>query len=255
MKKRKPSKKRAQINKPNDIKQKRSSKQWLETNQVYFETIMNVILALMGLIVSIVVAIFSLSYEKNALEIQKQQASIANQLNMPVFNVIKDYTESDICVSIINSGGNITNGYLHAETKLEIIVLDTNYKTKAIIVLDDTHLFNTSYSFYNVQTKSFTISKKGEPATTFELQNYLNEQLHRDYDAYYFTIILDDYINIQYNDFQGLSHNEWYWLFGGELFNVSQIVPDRHDHFNIDTMTIEEIYDKIKNNLDDVLNT
>lgn len=250
------SKKHSQL-KTKKVK-KKNLKNRLKDNKIYFETVMTFSLTVMGIIISIV----SLSFQYNSNEIQERQALIEAQLNMPVFNISESYYEDHIIngvsypavteVNIINNGGNILNGYLSADAKIEIIVHDGDYNDKGAVVIENMQQYLKGYSYYDAKTKSFTL-KKAADIENLSLRYFLNDQLHNEYKNYNFTILITDYINIQYNDFQNQSHNEWYELSGGELFKRSPVVPNQYKMLQVNTMTNEEVYLEIKELLEVLL--
>lgn len=220
---------------------------------------MTLSLTIMGILISIV----SLSFQQKSNELQEKQVLVEAQLNMPVFNISQTlYNEeyvidgitypAGIEIDIINNGGNILNGYLNADAKIEILVHDKEYNNKGTIVIENIQRYMKSYSYYDAQTKSFTI-KKDFDMRNVELRTFLYNQLHNDYENYSFTILITDYINIQYNDFQNEFHNEWYELSGGELLKRTPVVSEQYKTLQINTMTNEEIYIEIKELLDFLL--
>lgn len=182
-------------------------KNWLNNNKIYFETVMALSLTIMSVLISIV----SLSFQKKSNELQEKQVLVEAQINMPVFNISQTlYYKDDVIdgitypagteVNIINNGGNISNGYLNADAKIEIIVLDKEYNNEGSVVIENTQRYTKGYSYYDAQTKSFTIQKDID-TRNIELRTFLYNQLHNEYENYSFTILITDYINIQYNDF------------------------------------------------------
>lgn len=236
-------------------------KNWLNNNKIYFETIMTLSLTIMGVLISIL----SLTFQHKSNELQEMQALVETQLNMPIFNISQtpyheEYVVDGITypagteVYIINNGGNISNGYLKAEAKIEILVHDKEYNSIGSVVLENTQRYMKSYSYYDAQTKSFTI-KVNFDLRTVELRTFLYNQLHNEYEDYIFTILIADYLNIQYYDFQNVFHNEWYELSGGELFKRSPVVSKQYKSLQVNAMTNEEVYSEIKELLDTLLNT
>lgn len=251
-------KKNPQVNIIPQIKKTRF-KNWLNNNKIYFETIMTLSLTIMSILISFV----SLSFQQKSNELQEKQALIEAQLNMPVFNVSQTFYNEEyvidgvsypagIEVNIINNGGNISNGYLDADAKIEILVHDKEYNSKGFVVIENIQRYMRGYSYYDAKTKSFTI-KKDFDMRNIELRSFLYDQLHNDYENYSFTILMTDYINIQYNDFQNQFHNEWYELSGGELFKRSPVVSEQYKSLQINTMTNEEVYLEIKELLNSLL--
>lgn len=82
---------------------------------------------------------------------------------------------------------------------------------------------------------------------------FLENQLHNEYKNYNFIVLIADYINIRYDDFQNQSHDEWYILIGGELSKKSPIEFDEQKILEVDSMTNEEVYLEVKEMLDDLL--
>ncbi len=254
------AKSKKQKHKNNKKIEEPSFKNWLNNNKIYFETIMTLSLTMMGVLISIV----SLSFQQKSNELQEKQALVEAQLNMPVFNISESYYEEHIIdgisypagseVNIINNGGNISNGYLNADGKIEIIVHDEEYNDKGTIVIENLQRYLKGYSYYDAKTKSFTI-KKSVDFGNLRLRYFLNEQLHNEYESYNFTILITDYINIQYNDFQNQFHNEWYELNGGELLKRTPIASNQYKSLQVNTMTTEEVYLEIKELVDALLST
>lgn len=255
------AKSKKQKYKNNTKNKKPSFKNWLNNNKIYFETIMTLSLTMMGVLISIV----SLSFQQKSNELQEKQALVEAQLNMPVFNISQtSYHEEYVIdgirypagteVNIINNGGNISNGYLNADAKIEILVHDKEYNSIGAVVIENTQRYMKGYSYYDARTKSFTI-KKDFDLRNVELRTFLHNQLHSEYEDYSFTILTTDYLNIQYNDFQNQFHNEWYELSGGELFKRSPVVSDQYKSLQVNTMTNEDVYLEIKEFLDSLLNT
>ncbi len=234
-------------------------KNWLSNNKIYFETVMALSLTIMGILISII----SLSFQQKANDLQEMQSFIEKQLNMPVFNVSKtsyyeDYSIDGITypagteVKIINNGGNISNGYLNADAKIEVIVHDKDHNVVGTVVAENTQRYLKGYSYYDAQSKSFTI-KTNFDTRNIELRYFLDQHLENDYKNYYFTLLISDYVNIQYYDFQNQYHNEWYELNGGDLLKRTPIASENHKFLEINTMTNEEVYTELKEMIDVVL--
>ena len=233
-------------------------KSWLKDNKIYFETIMTCSLTIMGIIISSV----SLSFQHTSNELQEKQSLIETQLNLPVFNVSKSRYEENIIdgisipagteINIVNNGGNISNGYLHADAKIEIKFYDKEYNNQGAVVINKMQQFLKGYSYYDAKTKSFTI-KKSSNSERVGLSYFLENQLHNEYKNYNFIVLIADYINIRYDDFQNQSHDEWYILIGGELSKKSPIEFDEQKILEVDSMTNEEVYLEVKEMLDDLL--
>lgn len=242
----------------NEMARKKRIKNWLKDNKIYFETVMAFSLTIMGIIISIV----SLSFQYTSNELQEKQSLAEAQLNMPVFNISKSYYKEHVIdgisypagteIKIINNGGNISSGYLRAESKIEIIVHDKEYNNRGSVVIENTQQYLKGYSYYDAQTKSFTI-KKDDDLGRMSLIYFLDKHLYNEYKNYNFTVLITDYINIQYTDFQNHHHNEWYELNGGDLLKRSPVVPDQYKALQANTMTNEELYLEVKNLLDILL--
>ncbi len=235
-------------------KEKVGFKNWLNNNKIYFETIMALSLTIMGVLISVV----SLSFQKKAILIEEQ-------LHMPVFNIsqtpyYEEHTIDGIIypagmeVNIINNGGNISNGYLSADAKIEIIVKDKEYNSKGNVVVENTQKYMKGHSYYDARTKSFTLQKDFD-LRRLELQSYLYNKLQDEYKDYDFAVLISDYLNIQYYDFKNQYHNEWYGINGGDLLNNSPIESKQIKSLEVNTMTNEEVYLEIKKMIDTLLET
>lgn len=235
-----------------EIREKFSLKKWLQDNKIYFETLMTISLTLMGVIVSVI----SLSIDKTVADIQREQLEFNRLLNMPVFNVVstkhrEEYTVDGIryapCMEyeIVNNGGNIYDGYLRTESRVEVIV--ENGEQEILIVLENNQRFLKSYSYYNANRKSFTI-KCDFDNRYIELKKYLYDTF-KEQNIFINTI---DYINIQYNDIEHNFHNEWYEFSGDELFSRKPERGNYQTFLDIGSMENEEVYEVILDILNEI---
>ncbi len=229
------------------LQENKSLKNWLQENKIYFETIMTISITLMGIIVSFI----SLSIDKNIADIQKEQLELQRLSIMPIFNVsstkrreeyVVDGIRYDPCIEyeIVNNGGNIYDGYLRAEGRIEIIV--KNGEQDILIILRNKQRFLKSYSYYNANSQSFVI-KRDFDNRNIELKNYLyNIFMEKNINA---KVVVIDYINIRYTDIEKNFHNEWYELNGDELLVRQPEIGDYIMSLQVNTMKNEEISDKI----------
>lgn len=237
---------------------KNSIKKRLKENKIYFETVMTFSLTIMGIVVSLV----SLSLQYTSNKLQETEMFIESQLNMPVFNVSESrYEESNTNgilipggteINIVNNGGNISNGYLNADAKIEINIYDKEYHNIGAVVIEKMQQYSKGYSYYDAKTKSFTI-KKSTTSERVDLSYFLERNLHNEYKNYIFLVLNADYINIKYIDFQEQPHDEWYILIGGELTKKSPVEFNNRKMLEVGSMTNEEVYLEIKEMLDDLL--
>lgn len=241
-----------------NCKLQNSVKKWLSNNKIYFDTLMTLALTVMGVCISLV----SCQYEKRAVEIQKAESIVTEQLNMPIFNISKDYYDEYIengiiyptgqKVCVINNGGNISEAYLDAEYKIQLVVLDENYDQVAVVALEDTSRYNKSFSYYDARSKSFTIMIESTPRD-LDLRYFIDEQLAADYSKYHITMLNCDYFHIQYHDFKNEFHSEWYALSNGDLINWSPIDTNKQDAVHFESMSNQDIYNRLKEMLEEVL--
>ena len=81
-------------------------KNWLNNNKIYFETVMALSLTIMSVLISIV----SLSFQKKSNELQEKQVLVEAQLNMPVFNISQTlYYKDDVIDGITYPAGTEVN--------------------------------------------------------------------------------------------------------------------------------------------------
>lgn len=243
--------------KKNQEKKNCRFKKHLKDNKIFFETITSLLLSVMAIVVSVV----SVSMQKEANELQEKQVLLAEQQNMPVFNVsykyYESYVENDISypdgqeINIINNGGNILNGYLSAKTQIEVVIYDENNQ-KGIIVIEDLGGYPKKYSYYDSETKRFTI-KRDSIIKTYELCRFINNQLNNKYEEYSFIAFYKDYINLQYTDFQNVFHNNWYDLSEERLTPKTTMDNKPFVHLSFENSTYLEILSEIEKGVDDVL--
>mgnify|MGYP003287132568 CR=1 FL=1 len=232
-------------------------KKWLKDNKIYFETLMTVSLSFMGLFVSIC----SVTIQKDANELQEKQAIITEQLDMPIFNCTYTYYESYVDngisypngneINILNCGGNISGGYLYAETQIEVYVYD-EHERRGVIVINDLGGYPKKFSYYDAQNKSFTIRKNNE-TRNLELCKYIDKQLTNKYEMCSFTASYLDYVNLQYTDFQNKLHSEWYELSREKLSKQTPTNSEQSVTLPLETMSDSEICLVIEEMVDDML--
>lgn len=234
-------------------KKESALKIWLADNRIYFETIMTISLTIMGVCISII----SLSIEKRSVEIQEQQ-------NMPAFGISQKYadeciTESGLYfparyeIEIVNYGGYISNAYLEAHSLLEVELFDNHNMRRANIVIEDTEGYVVGKSHYSAERKSFTIMREKEKHfQSLLLELYLKEELDADFKEYSFIISPVEYVNIKYLDFSGISHDEWYKLYGSDLVKDEKVSTDCRG-VKFETMENAYIYSVVQELLEDEL--
>lgn len=236
-------------------------KEWLEDNKIIFETLMTTALTIMGIWVSIV----SSHYEKVALNLQEAQALVEEQLNMPVFNVYRDYVSEEnengtsvwksTDIQVINTGGNISNGYLSAKPTIEVVMCDEFHNQISVIALELWGMYEKSYSHYNPENKKFEITevKTDNDFQSWELVSFLEKSLREDFPDSYFSVLYNEYINIVYSDFKGELHDEWYIMGVGDLYTCRVHDAEVQSMIWIEEMTFEEIYMQVNESLVEVL--
>lgn len=231
-------------------------KQWLKNNKIYFETLMTIALTIMGICVSIA----SLFLQKYSVELQREQTSLTEQLNMPSFNIYEEYRAGDFMypsgteISIFNNGGNITNGSLSADQRIEIIVMDRAFNKIGEISLINTQRFPKNFSYYDAQNKKFTIIR--EIVTYIDddvLEWFLINQLNSNYESCLFSVSITEYVNIRYKDFQGNIHNDWNKLENSKLFACEPIDTENCICLKFSSISNDDIYNVIAEYIDEII--
>ncbi|MBR1373885.1 hypothetical protein IJ556_05480, partial [bacterium] len=70
----------------------------------------------------------------------------------------------------------LTNGYLSADSLIEIVINDTDYKNEIVLTIEDSNSFKYSYSHYDATSNCFRIIKyeNSDYSTFYRFQSLRN---------------------------------------------------------------------------------
>ena len=227
-------------------------KTWLEHNEIYFDTVLSVILTLAGIIISIATLI-------HGYQSSKDEA----MLNMPMFNVARDIADGPIVVDgitvstdkvteyrIYNQGGELSTGRAIGARILTISMWEGDQNVaKVNFEVNDT--FIRTVVRYNPSEKSFTFYQHIHDTDAGKMVKQIKELLIQDY-PYHIEIFWIDYADITFSDYKGDRHRTLIDLYDGE--NVP-VINKETDGYLIGFYSdgIVEIYEEIQTKLDHAL--
>lgn len=243
--------KEAQLN--NSDKTEKSVKQWLIDNKIYFETLVSVCLTFAGIIVSLATLFQSCDAANDEI-----------MLNMPLFNIKQEYvtdpniegaiegvTGTYIEYTIMNQGGELTNGEAEGVTFLYISLIDPkDYSNVIDISFEIEGQFLTSFNRYNYdpEKRTFTLYRHAGDYDMMRVIDDIEAHLLNDY-AYKNSIYYVDCAKVSFCDFRGDTHVLWYELSDGTFKEYFDTKTDGYVT-RLYSENFDFIYSKIKDAID-----
>lgn len=173
-------------------------KYWLENNRIYFETILMLVLTVMGLIVSYNANTIS----QKANEIMEYDLKMSQEDKLPYFSKWYDL-ETDRRF-IVNSRGEIKNVFSEFQY-FEVVKLSSNEKEKTLI-FEIENAFDLPFAIYDYENDRLEV-----PVSIVSVRNVMqdiqNEIIKQNIDLSYYNIQL---IKINYCDYINEMREEYY---------------------------------------------
>lgn len=179
-----------------DNQNKNKFKIFCEQNRIYFETILMLVLTVVGIIVSIasvkvgIIANNMAAGENHISDLEKQ----------PTFVMKKEINKTEEKYIIKNTGGTIRFGNLFLDKIIEIVIYDENYEYlgKGYIVLDN--YIEDNYSEYDFQSESFTITTKLVSKPILKYMEIIEDIITN--KGYFYGIRCTEHLDLEYENYK-----------------------------------------------------
>lgn len=169
---------------------------WLESNKIFFETALMLILS----VASLIMAYNSNKIAKQSNQIAEMEVELAKQANMPSFTFLKSAND----YHILNVGGTITDAQAYFEYYLFIDA--TMNDIKKIVKVRVIDAYSDNYAMYDYSNNSFSATKNNLCLSSMisEIQDNL---IKNNISIRYYILEL---ACINYYDYSGKSCIEYY---------------------------------------------
>lgn len=234
---------------------KKTVKEWLEDNKIYFETVLSVTLTIAGIIISV----FALIHGYNVAEDEAM-------LNMPLFNVTQNYVDGSVTIDgitysadqaveykIYNQGGELSNGQASGLRILTVSMWDKDYENVARASFVVSGTFISAGGRYDPSERSFAIYRDERNYEAGRMVDQIENLLIQNY-PYRFEVFWVDYAEVSYSDYRGDQHTVLIDLYDGTDVSYSNIEHDGYlyDFYSGDAAST---YEMIRASIDSALNS
>lgn len=195
-------------------KVKRKSKNWLQDNKVFFETVVMIFLTIM----SIVVAYNANRISEKANDLMEAELELSKLEKLPRFTIKNTQNKNEYC--ILNVGGTISDATADFEYYILIEVTKFNKrKTFAVKVIDAYDSSHCEYDYHNAM-----FSTKKNETDVYSSMELLGKELQKDgFSMEYRTIEL---LEIYYKDYSEKNCVEWFRVGGVWTPSITALSDD-----------------------------